>query len=147
MCKHFVLLFFHKLGTKKNAEVLTSLGRNSCVDLMPCSVIQKCFQCTFHKIMYWISFCMNMTEKKRFCLLKVRLYKKDALFWGDSSCTCALLLGQMWVACVDKIKYLCRLLVDCSVNSSSTVSRSALKHSHVIFLAQYIAKSLVVSLQ
>lgn len=88
---------------------------------------------------------MNMTEK-RFCLLKVRVYKKDAVFLGDSSCTCALLLGQMWVARADKIKYLSRLLVDCSVNSSSTVSRSALKHSHEIFLAQYIAKSLVVSL-
>lgn len=147
ICKHFVLVFFHKLGTKRNAELLTSLRRNSCVDSMPCSVIQKFFQCTLHEIVYWISFCTNMTEKKRFCLLKVRLYKKDALFWGDSACTCALLLGQMWVACADKIKYLSRLLVDCSVNSSSTVSRSALKHSHEIFLAQYIAKSLVVSLQ
>ena len=86
---------------------------------------------------------MNMIGKERFCLLKVRLYKKVTLFWGDSSCTYALLLGQIWVAYSDKIKYVSRLLVDCS----STVSRSVLKGSHVTFSAQYIAKSLVVPFQ
>lgn len=59
----------------------------------------------------------------------------------------ALLLGRMWVACPDKIKYLSGLLVDCSVNSSSTVFRSVLKGSHVTFSAQRIAKSLVALFQ
>lgn len=47
MCENFVLIFFHKLGSKRNAEVLASLRKNPCVDLMPCSVIQEMFPVYF----------------------------------------------------------------------------------------------------
>lgn len=79
-------------------------------------------------------FLYEHDRKRDFLFAKGQIIEKGYTVLGDSSCTYALLLGQTWVACCDKIKYLSRLLVDCSVNSSSTVSRSVLKVRHVRFL-------------